>query len=63
MSDIKVNEKVRRVVSVHGHEQRLHNVKTLNISGSWIRIESDEGYVLINPDNVLMMIVKGERVL
>lgn len=63
MSDIAVNEKVRRVVSVSGHEQRLHNVTMLNISGSWVRLQSDEGYVLVNPANVLMFIVRGERVL
>ena len=60
---IEVNEQVRRVVSVNGHEQKLHNVRSLDISGSWLRLESDEGYVLVNPNNVLMMIVKGEKVL
>lgn len=62
MSDIKVNEKVRRIVSKDGHELRLHNVTMLNVSGSWVRLQSDEGYVLVNPANVLAFIVKGERV-
>ena len=60
MAKIEVKETVRRVVSVHGHEQRLNNVKSVDVSGSWVRLESDEGYVLVNPDNVLMFIVKGE---
>lgn len=63
MADIKVNEQVRRVVSKDGHELRLHNVTNLNISCSWIRLQSDEGYVLINPNNVLAFIVKGDKVL
>lgn len=62
-ADIAVNEAVRRIVSKDGHELRLHNVSKLNISGSWVRLVSDEGYVLVNPDNVLAFIVKGERVL
>lgn len=63
MADIVVNEAVRRVVSRDGHELRLHNVTMLNLSGSWVRLQADEGYVLVNPNNVLAFIVKGERVL
>lgn len=63
MADIKVKEAVRRIVSRDGHELRLHNVTMLNLSGSWVRLQSDEGYVLVNPNNVLAFIVKGERVL
>jgi hypothetical protein len=59
---IEVKESVRRIVSVTGAEKRLHNVTSVDNSGSWLRIQSDEGYVLINPDNVLLMVVKGERV-
>ena len=62
-TEITVNEKVRRIVSKVGHELRLHNVTSLDISGSWVRLQSDEGYVLVNPQNVLAFIVKGERVL
>ena len=60
-SDIEVNEKLRRVVSVNGHEQRFTNVKVLNNTGSWTRLECDQGYVVINNDNVLAFIIKGER--
>lgn len=60
-SDIQVNEELRRVVSVTGHEQRLSGVKVLNNTGSWTRLECDQGYAIINNANVLMFIVKGER--
>jgi hypothetical protein len=63
MSKIKqVHEDVRRVVSTQGHEIRLNNVKTVDTSGSWVRLESDEGYVIVNPQNVLAFIIKGEKV-
>ena len=52
---MKVNETLRRVVSKDGHELRLHNVTDVNVSGSWIRLQSDEGYVIINPNNVLTL--------
>lgn len=58
---IEVNETLRRVVSKDGHEVRLTNVKSVNTSDSWTRVESDEGYVIINPANVLMYIIKGEK--
>ncbi len=60
-SDIQVNEELRRVVSVTGHEQRLSGVKVLNNTGSWTLLECDQGYAIINNANVLMFIVKGER--
>jgi hypothetical protein len=61
-SDIEVNESLRRVVSINGHEQRFSNVTKLNNTGSWTRLECDQGYVIINNDNVLAFIVKGPRV-
>ena len=57
----EVNEKLRRIVSVNGHEQRLTGITTVDVTGSWTRIECDQGYVLINNDNVLMQIIKGEK--
>jgi len=59
---IKVKESVRRIISTSGDEAKLHNVKSVDISGSWIRLQADEGYALVNPNNVLLMIVKGEKV-
>jgi hypothetical protein len=60
MAKIEVNELLRRVVSKDGHEQRLTNVKSVDTTGSWTRLECDQGYAIINNDNVLMFIVKGE---
>lgn len=56
----EVNESIRRVVSKDGHEQRLTGVKSIDTTGSWTRVECDQGYVIINNDNVLMFIVKGD---
>lgn len=58
----EVNEEVRRIVSKDGHELRLHNVKSVDTGGSWTRFEAAEGYVIVNPLNVLAYIVKGEIV-
>jgi hypothetical protein len=58
----EVKEEVRRIISKDGHELRLHNVTSVNTSGSWTRFEAEEGYVIVNPANVLAYIVKGEIV-
>lgn len=63
MSKVKqVNESLRRIISIHGAEIKLNDVTEVDISGSWIRLQSAEGYVLLNPNNILAMIVKGEKV-
>ena len=59
---MQVNETLRRIVSKDGHELKLHNVTDVDTSGSWLRIQSEEGYVIVNPANVLAFIVKGEKV-
>lgn len=56
---VKVDESLRRVVSIMGHEQRLTGVTSIDTTGEWTRFQTDQGYVLINPTNVLMYIVKG----
>lgn len=60
---IELNETLRRVVSVEGHEIRLTNVKSLDNTGTFDRLDCDQGYVLINRQNVLAYIVKGEKTL
>lgn len=57
-----VNETLRRVVSKDGHELKLHAVTDVDTSGHWLRLQCEEGYVIINPANVLAFIVKGEKV-
>lgn len=59
---MKVNEETRRVVAITGHQQILTKVTEVRTSGSWTRIRCDEGYVIINPSNVLMYIIKGDVV-
>lgn len=59
---MQVNESLRRIVSTDGHEVRLTNVTDLNTTGSWVRLQSDEGYTIVNPRNVLAFIVKTDKV-
>lgn len=59
-ANMELNEQLRRVVSVNGHELRLTNVTSLNNTGSFDRLTCDQGYVLVNRDNVLAYIVRGE---
>jgi hypothetical protein len=59
---MQVNETLRRVVSKDGTELKLHNVTDVDTSGSWLRLQCDEGYVIINPANVLAFIIKGDKV-
>jgi len=61
-SKFVVNEEVRRVISKDGAQIILHNVKSVDTGGSWTRLECEEGYVIINPNNVLAYIIKGEIV-
>lgn len=58
---MQVNEAVRRVVSKDGHTQVLTGVKTVDNSGSWLRMETDQGFVLVNSANVLMYIIKSNN--
>jgi len=62
LADIAVNEKVRRVISVQGAQQILKNVTSVDNTGSWTRLMADGKYVIINPANVLMYIIDGEKV-
>lgn len=55
---LQVNETIRRVISTDGHQQILSGVRTVDNTGHWTRLETDQGYVIINPNNVLMYIIK-----
>ncbi len=59
---IELNEQVRRVVSSDGHEVRLTGVKSVDNTGSFDRFECEQGYVLVNRQNVLAYIIKGNKV-
>lgn len=59
--EIKVAESLRRIVSVNGHEQRVTGVKSINNTGSWTRLDTDQGYVVVNNDNVLCFIIRDGK--
>lgn len=60
--DITVNEKGRKIYFSRGGQASLHNVKMFNNSGKFLRMQSDEGYVLANPDNIDYIVIEGEKV-
>lgn len=62
MAQVKVNEKKRTVVFENGQRVIFHKVKWFDNSGTYLRLMTEEGYVLINTDKVLCHIVEGEPV-
>ena len=52
-----VQERKRTYVGVNGHR-----VTELNLEGNWIRTRGADGYVLVNPENVLAIVIEGEPV-
>lgn len=57
---VKVNETRRQVVFDTGERLDLHGVSAFDPSGTWLRLWSDEGMTLLNPDRVLFHQVKAE---
>ena len=57
MIKIKHPEKTREVIFTSGYSKTFHNVKWFDNSGNWLRIGCNEGYVLLNPDKILCIIV------
>ena len=55
-----VIEKKRKVVFLDGQHLNLRNVTKINHMGTWLRIWSDEGFVLIDPNKVLYYIIDGQ---
>lgn len=49
---VEVNEKRRQIVFTNGERLDLHNVTAFDPSGTWLRIWSDEGMTLLNPDKI-----------
>lgn len=62
MADIQVNETKRTVYFKDGERATFNNVTWFNADGTFLRLGSDEGYVLINTDNINYIVVDGERV-
>jgi hypothetical protein len=55
-----VIEKKRKIVFDNGDHLNLRNVTKINHMGTWLRIWSDEGFIILNPDRVLYHIVDGQ---
>ena len=55
---METNEIVRRIVSTDGHEIRITGVTSIDNTGSFDRFESDQGYIVVNRQNVLAYIIK-----
>jgi hypothetical protein len=55
-----VQERIRTVVSVTGNKFLVRGVSKVDNSGTWTRLDSEDGYVIINPSNVLAYIVPME---
>ena len=51
-NQVAVNEKRRAVYFRDGSIANFNNVKWFDASGTFLRLESDEGYILINTANV-----------
>lgn len=59
--EIEVDESLRRVISINGAEQKLTGVKSINNTGSWDRFDTDQGYAVVNKDNVLMYVIRDGK--
>jgi hypothetical protein len=55
-----VNEKWRIIHFDNGQKLTLHNVTNVDISGNYVRIMCDEGYVMYDPERVLYIRVPSE---
>lgn len=60
--DIAVTEKKRTVFFKEGQRRQFDNTTMFNADGSWLRLQCDVGYVMINTPNVNFMVIDGERV-
>lgn len=55
-----VIEKKRKVVFTNGEQLNLRNVTKLNHMGTWMRIWSDEGFIILDPKKVNYYIIDGQ---
>lgn len=58
---VPVSEKRREIVFITGQRLNLTNVVSYDHSGTWLRIWSDEGLTILNPDKILYHTVKSEQ--
>lgn len=59
--EIPVSESLRRIISINGAEQKLTGVSSVNNTGSWDRFDTDQGYAVVNKENVLMYIIRDGK--
>ena len=50
---ITVDEARRTIVFTDGQRLELRNVTAFNSSGTWLRVWSDEGYIILDPAKIL----------
>jgi len=60
-NQVKVVEKRRAIYWKDGQISNFHNVKWFDSSGTWLRMESDEGYIIANPENINYIKVAAEE--
>ena len=60
MQEYDVNETKRTVCFKGGYKTIFHDVTKILIDGNWFRFRCREGFILVNPDNVLYMQIDGE---
>jgi hypothetical protein len=58
--DIEVTEAKRTVYFKDGARATFNHVTSFNASGSYLRLTSDEGYIILNSANINYMIVPTE---
>ena len=59
---IKCSEKSRKIISTEGATLSLHNVTSFDSgSGDFLRFDSDEGYVIVNNDNVFAHVINFDK--
>ena len=58
---VKVNEERRMIVFDNGERLNLHNVVEFDPSGTQLRLWSDEGMAIVNPDRVLYHLIGNKK--
>ena len=56
---VQVNEARRSIIFTDGHRLELSNVTSYNSSGTWLRIWSDEGFIIVNPKKILYHMIQN----
>ena len=59
-SRVSVTEKLRQIVFENGERLDLYNVTSFDPSGTTLRIWSDEGMTILNPDKINYHLIKKD---